>query len=135
MNIDKRIKYTWISCFVLLDDGQSSLCFQLSPQFIILERGPSMLYWNVRKRSDGPLGIRIGHHGIIRVSIDANLESIHHPEGSSSINRIRIFKFGSYKKSISTPIIRHKSFANKQDNMLSIDAYKRAESIGIHLFT
>ncbi|CAF3363459.1 unnamed protein product [Rotaria socialis] len=114
--------------------GRSSLCFQLSPQFIILERGPSMLYWNIKNRSDGPLGVRIGHNGIIRISIDLSMEHIHHPEGSSSINRVEIYKFGSYK----IPIIQQQSLIHKQRNdynVFSIDAHKLAESIGMHLFT
>ncbi|CAF1017726.1 unnamed protein product [Rotaria sordida] len=118
--------------------GRSSLCLQLSPQFIILERGPSMLYWNIKNRSDGPLGIRIGHNGIIRVSIDLNMEYIYHPEGSSSINRIEIYKFGLYKTSISNSTIQRQSLIPKQHNeynVFSVDAHKLAESIGIHLFT
>jgi hypothetical protein len=123
---------------IFLDGGRSSLCFQLSPQFIILERGPSMLYWNVKTRSDGPLGIRVGHNGITRLSFDLDIEHIHHPEGSSSINRIQIYKFGLYKTpSTSSMIIRNSSF-NKQHNeynIFSVDAHKLAESIGINLFT
>ncbi|CAF3723868.1 unnamed protein product [Rotaria sp. Silwood1] len=119
--------------------GRSSLCFQLSPQFIILERGPSMLYWNIKNRTDGPLGIRIGHNGIIRVSIDINMEYIYHPEGSSSINRIEIYKFGLYETSISNSTIQRQSLVHKQQhneyNVFSVDAHKLAESIGIHLFT
>ncbi|CAF4417614.1 unnamed protein product, partial [Rotaria sp. Silwood2] len=118
--------------------GRSSLCFQLSPQFIILERGPSMLYWNIKNRSDGPLGIRIGHNGIIRISIDLNMEYIHHPEGSSSINRIEIYKFGLYKTPTVTSTNQRQSLVNKQHNeynVFSVDAHKLAESIGIHLFT
>jgi hypothetical protein len=79
---------------VFLDDGPSSLCLQLSPHFSVLERGPSMLYWNVRNRFDGPLAIRIGHHGLTRVSLDLSMERIHHPEGSSAIRRIQIYRFG-----------------------------------------
>jgi hypothetical protein len=93
-----------------------------------------MLYWNIKKRSDGPLAIRIGHNGISRVSLDLNMEYIHHPEGSSRINRVQIYKFGPYKTPISTPIIRRKSQHNEY-NLFSIDAHKLAESIGIHLFT
>ncbi len=120
--------------FFFLDGGRSSLCLQLSPQFLILERGPSLLYWNIKKRSDGPLAIRIGHNGIIRVSLDLNMEYIHHPEGSSRINRVQIYKFGLYKTPITTPILRRKSQHNEY-NLLSVDAHKLAESIGIHLFT
>jgi hypothetical protein len=118
----------------LLDGGRSSLCLQLSPQFLILERGPSMLYWNIKKRSNGPLGIRIGHNGITRVSLDLNMEYIHHPDGSSRINRIQIYKFGLYKTPLSTPIHRQKSQHNEY-SLFSVDAHKLAESIGIHLFT
>ncbi|CAF1294716.1 unnamed protein product [Adineta steineri] len=115
--------------------GRSSLCLQLSAQFLILERGPAMLYWNVKTRSNGPLGIRIGHHGLIQLSLDLNLEYIHHSQGSSSINRIEIYKLGSYKIPRSTSMILHHSIVNKQYNLFSVDAHKLAETIGIHLFT
>lgn len=117
-----------------IDDGRASLCLQLSPEFLILERGPSMLYWNIKKRSDGPLAIRIGHNGITRVSLDLNLEHIHYPEGSSRINRIQIYKFGPYKTPLLTPLVRKKSHYNEY-HRFSVDAHKLAESIGIHLFT
>lgn len=93
-----------------------------------------MLYWNIKKRSDGPLGIYIGHNGVIRVSFDLNMEYIHHPEGSSSINHLQIYKFGSYKKAP----LPNQPFIHKQHNeynVFSVDAHKLAESIGIHLFT
>ena len=97
-----------------------------------------MLYWNIKNRSDGPLAIRIGHNGIIRVSLDLSLEHIHHPHGSSSINRIQIYKFSPNKTPLSTPFILQKPFIHKQHNeynLFSVDAHKLAESIGIHLFT
>ena len=89
-----RRKTDTLCLVVFLDDGPSSLCLQLAPHFAVLERGPSMLYWNVRNRFDGPLAIRIGHHGLTRVSLDLSMEHIHHPEGSSAIRRIQIYRFG-----------------------------------------
>jgi hypothetical protein len=94
-----------------------------------------MLYWNIKNRSDGPLGIHIGHNGITRVSFDLNMEYIHHPQGSSLINRIQIYKFGLYKTPISTPIPLRKTKQHNEYNIFSVDAHKLAESIGIHLFT
>ena len=122
-----------------LDGGQSSLCLQLSPQFLIIERGPSMLYWNVKNRSDGPLGIRLGHSGLTRVSLDLNLEHIHHPYGSSSIRHVQIYKIGFYSLPVDDAILRRKSSTSKahqhDSHPFSIDAHQLAESIGIHLFT
>ena len=94
-----------------------------------------MLYWNIKTRSDGPLGIRIGHSGLTRLSLDLNMEHIHHPQGSSTINRIQIYKLGSSSTPLPPPTIHRQTLVNKQHNLFSVDAHKLAESIGIHLFT
>lgn len=98
-----------------------------------------MLYWNIRNRVDGPLGIHVGHNGLVRLSIDPNMEYIHHPDGKSSIDRIEIYKLGLHKTSISNSMTKYRSIIHKQhneyNNVFSVDAHKLVESIGIHLFT
>jgi hypothetical protein len=98
-----------------------------------------MLYWNVKNRSDGPLGIRLGHSGVTRVSLDLNLERIHHPYGSSPIRHVQIYKVGFYSLPVDNALLGRKSSTSKahphNSHPFSIDAHQLAESIGIHLFT
>ena len=98
-----------------------------------------MLYWNVRTRSEGPLAIRLGHNGLTRVSLDLNLEHMHHPYGSSPIRHVQIYKLGVYSLPVDSALLRRKSSISKahqyDSHPLSIDAHQLAESIGVHLFT